>query len=90
MFSCTHCEKEFTIKSRLMNHRKQEHKNKIKVCINSTNGLCKFESDCWYKHEDIENENININGSKNQEIFDKIFDMMEKCTNRIVNIEIKC
>ena len=68
MFSCTHCEKEFTIKSKLVNHRKQEHKDKIKVCINSTNGLCKFKSDCWYKHEDIEDRNRNEN--KNQETFD--------------------
>ena len=36
-------------------------------------------------HDDIENENVDEN--ENQELFDKIFDMMEKFTKRIENIE---
>ena len=37
-------------------------------------------------HENV-NENVNENGNGNEEVFDELFDMMEKFTQRIVNIE---
>ena len=46
---------------------------------------------CWFNHN--ENESMNENGSKensndmNQEVIGKLFEMMEKFTHRIVQIE---
>ena len=76
---------KFQIKSKRMNHRKKEHKPKIKVCRNSSNGLCKFNSDCWYRHEEYQGETKNKN--ENQEVLDKIYEMMKMFTNRNVNTE---
>ena len=83
MLRCTFCEKEFPIKSELMRHRKKEHSSKIKLCFKSVNGECLYQNNCWYKHE----ENQDHTENQNQELFNKIFDMMEKFTHRIVTIE---
>ena len=66
-----------------MKHRKKEHSSKVKLCVNSTNGECLYNLNCWYKHEEIEDNDTN----QNQVLFNKIFDMMEKFTHRIVTIE---
>ena len=83
MLRCTFCEKEFPIKSELMRHRKKEHSSKMKLCINSVNGECPYKSNCWYKHE----ENQDHTENQNQELFNNIFDMMDKFTHCIVTIE---
>ena len=85
MLKCTLCAKEFPIKTELMKHRKKEHSSKIKLCVNFLNGECPYNRNCWYKHEEIKDQTDDQNG--NQELFNKIFDMMEKFTHRIVTIE---
>lgn len=84
MFKCAFCDKEFHIKSELMNHIKRKHKSKVKKCYKSANRECKYDN-CWYMHDDI--ENVVENENENQELFGKIFDMMEKFTQRIADIE---
>ena len=64
-----------------MKHRKQEHKEKVKKCIKSISGECHYNINCWYEHDETETEN------QNQELLNKIFDIMEKFTHCIVNIE---
>ena len=66
-----------------MKHRKQEHKEKVKKCIKSISGECYYNINCWYEHD----ENETVNQNQNQELFNKIFDIMEKFTHCIVNIE---
>ena len=70
------------LKSELMKHRKQEHVTENKTCLKAEKGICKFGKKCWYLHEDIANEN-----NRNQEVFETVFDMMDKMTHRIVNGE---
>ena len=66
-----------------MKHRKPEHKEKVKKCIKSISGECYYNINCQCKHD----ENETVNQNQNKELFNKIFDIMEKFTHRIVNIE---
>ena len=53
----------------------------VKECKNKE---CRFgEQSCWYHHAN----KVNLEKKDNQEITEKIFNMMETFTNRIVNIE---
>ena len=83
MLMCTFCDKEFHIKTDLMNHRKYEHEEKMKSCKKASRGECPYNTNCWYKHKEVEI----VNQNQNQEMFDKLFEIMEKFTHRIVNIE---
>ena len=56
-FKCGYCGQDFKIKSEFMLHRKCEHNDAVKVCINHLNGKCQFGDKCWYNHED---ENMNV------------------------------
>ena len=56
MLKCTFCAKEFPIKTELMKHRKKEHSSKIKLCVNILNGECPYNRNCWYKHEEIQDQ----------------------------------
>ena len=52
-------------------------------------GICKFGADkCWYSHKNNDKYAYQEK-SNNQEIFDKLFQMMEKMTDRILYIENK-
>ena len=52
---------------------------------------------CWYNHnnEELENENednakmINKNGNETEDVIQRIMQMMETLTKRIMDIEIK-
>ena len=67
MFKCAFCDKEFPIKTDLMNHRKKEHKLNVKQCMKARSGECNYNMNCWHTHEEVENVN------QNQELFDKMF-----------------
>ena len=82
-------------------HRKQHHVELVQSCRQYRLGTCKYASDkCWFRHSDttesITNKNEeNVNeGEKseqiikyNQEVIEKLFNMMEKMTERIVQME---
>ena len=58
-FRCRHCEKEFTLKSNLMSHRKSEHPNTVAPCRNYLEGHCNRGYDsCWWNHKDGEQAKI--------------------------------
>ena len=88
-FSCNLCDKTFESRANLMKHQKIEHEDTVNTCNHAKKGTCHFGSEnCWFRHD----EPVITNGDKknienNQEVIEKIFDMMEKFTDRIVHIE---
>jgi hypothetical protein len=91
-YSCNLCAKTFQIRANLMKHQKIDHEDTVNTCNHALKGTCHFGSEnCWFRHE----EQVITNGDKknmnnvenNQEVIEKIFDMMEKFTDRIVHIE---
>ena len=82
-FKCSKCEQVFETRPDFMLHKKKDHSESIPICREALNGTCKFgKINCWYNHEN-ENEKSNCT----EEVFDKLFDMIEKFTQRIVQIE---
>ena len=69
-----------------MNHNKDQHTDTVPFCRQFDN--CMFGARCWYKHdlENVKNGEMN-NSNTNNELIKKLIDMMEKFSNRIVNIE---
>ena len=91
-YKCKACEEVFKVKSEFMKHRRHEHVESVPLCRDASNGSCQFgKVKCWFNHqeEEIPNGNRNMeNGMNvNQEVIDKIFDMMENFTRRIMEIE---
>ena len=88
-YTCKICEQVFKFKAEFMKHKRHEHVESVPVCRDALNGTCHFgNTKCWFKHEEIENFDGNENGNNfNQEVIDKIFDMMENFTKRIMEIE---
>ena len=75
-----------------MHHKKQQHSKNIPLCLEAINGTCRFGSNnCWFDHNqtEIRNQNkiLTMSNDENQDIMQKILDMMENCTTRIVQIE---
>ena len=73
-----------------MKHKKEQHIEIIPICKNSKNGSCMFGPlNCWFNHTNIhENQKNHINNDmENNEMIRKLFDMMEKFTNRLMKIE---
>ena len=50
LLKCHNCDQTFRIKQDLMQHRKSEHFDKIRVCKYFNDGNCSFNTSCWYKH----------------------------------------
>ena len=98
-FKCNNCDKVFVNKFEYMHHRKQDHKESVPQCKKGMGGTCWFgPKNCWFQHEERQISNENGNNKEemneaimntNQEVIEKIFDMMEKFTKRILLIEKK-
>lgn len=94
-FKCNYCEKVFDNRYEFMHHRKLEHAQSVPHCKKANSGTCWFGArNCWFLHEadtSIQNGNKeNLNGNNyNEEVIQKIFDMMETFTTRIVQLEQK-
>ena len=57
------------------------------MCRNLERRKCKFGDNCWYKHtNEIENKNTIESLENSSELIQKLFDMMEKFTQRIMEI----
>ena len=91
IFECTSCDKTFPVKAKLLHHRKNTHLDSVQNCSNMISGFCKYGSEnCWFKHGDFANNDKNDNNEKlneNEEVIEKIFQMMEKFTKQIVEIK---
>ena len=98
-YKCSICEKEFKIKSVFMYHRKTEHSETVPICKHEITGSCQYGfQNCWFNHNKAQidenesiNENINENNfmknNQNNEIMQKLVEMVEKYTQRIVQLE---
>ena len=51
-YKCRICGNIFETKHSFMTHRKCDHNEEVKECMNYMNGVCKFEKHCWYIHSD--------------------------------------
>ena len=81
-FKCSICDEHFKTQSDLMKHRKSGHADLIKECKNAN--ACPFKKHCWYKHEEIDN---NENNDKNANIIQKLFEVVEKFTEKVTRLE---
>ena len=77
-----------------MQHKKIDHKQRVKNCKNESNGSCIYgKNKCWFKHKETEEINgtekdhDKIEHNENREVIQSIVKMMETLTERIVNIE---
>ena len=59
-FKCKFCDKMFHFKRELMIHSSNMHKENVAVCWNFQTGWCDYQNDCWFSHEEKE-ENIKCN-----------------------------
>ena len=57
-----------------MKHRKKEHGNLIEKCKN--NDTCSYKKECWYKHEEIDNNGYEEENKK-ENIIQKLFEVVE-------------
>ena len=49
--SCNFCDENFTTKHNLMMHNKRQHRDKVSLCWNSSQGACTFGDElCWFIH----------------------------------------
>ena len=88
-FECNSCDKKFANKNKFLHHKKSQHKESVQACRSLQAGKCKYRNEkCWFNHngsiENIEDEN---DKKVNVEVIEKIFQMMEKFTNQIVEIK---
>ena len=87
-------EKDDSALCRDLKHRKRFHEENVPACKNEKNGTCTYgNQNCWFKHS--ENEDINKNEEngnskiEKDEVVQRLFQMMEKLTERIFQIEKK-
>ena len=84
---CNICGKVFTTLNQFLNHKKIEHVASVQQCTHEKNNSCPYGAKkCWYLHSLPENNEVN---NVNQEVIEKIFNMMEQFTKRILNLENK-
>ena len=85
-FNCNLCEKIFENINDLLHHKKREHVTRVKECNNSVDNTCRFgDQHCWFRHDNQKKVVIN----DKQDVTEQIFQMMEKFTQRILDIENK-
>ena len=79
------CGKVFTTLNQFLNHKKIEHVTSVQQCKHEKNNSCPYGTQkCWYLHSLPKNNEVyNVN----QEIIEKIENMMERFTERILNLE---
>ena len=93
-YPCNQCEKVFSTQTDIMEHRKKEHKQHVQFCRNENNGICIYGfQKCWFRHENKQAKNKNETDEKdikeNKEVTQKMFEMMETITQRVIQIEAK-
>jgi hypothetical protein len=88
-WKCNLCDNEFRCQSELLRHKKEDHGHLVQMCRNEVNGKCIYGSqDCWFRH-DIRESAFESETSRNEknEVIEKVFGMLEKMTQRILQIE---
>ena len=93
-YPCNQCEKVFVTQTDIMEHRKKHHKQLVQLCKNENNGTCIFGfKKCWFRHDNEQTNNKNKKHEKdieeNKEVTQRMFEMMETITQRVIQIEMK-
>ena len=95
-YRCRICEKVFRVRFEFMQHRNQHHLETVPTWRDTFGGTCKFgRVKCWFNHDETDSSNANRNTENanndnvNQEVLDKMFNMMEDFTQRIMELENK-
>ena len=93
-FKCNTCELDFNCRPDYQKHRKHKHIEMVSNCKHEIKGECVYGEDkCWFKHQSKSKVNCNktetIENMENEDriILKKLFDMVEKITKRVVEIE---
>ena len=91
-FECNSCNKTFKVLAKFLHHRKIKHSDSVQACKKQLSGTCKYGSEmCWFSHRDLANsaksENSENEQNTNETIMEKIFQMMEKFTQQIVEMK---
>ena len=87
-FKCNICGHVFKTKNETHHHHKHKHVNSIPECKNSSQNKCSYGADkCWFRHNETDDQEKYQIQNQNHEITEKLMKMMEKFTERIVNIE---
>ena len=82
---CNFCDKTFSVLPELL---KQEHRLVVPQCRNICNGTCKYGSiNCWFNHDNLDTNENDRFIKENNEVNQKLFEIMEKITERIVKME---
>ena len=83
---CGVCDEKFVVKSDYMKHKKNQHPTNTSICKKYKEfSSCQFGDKCWFIHKDS-NESMN-NSTLNNENTEKLFEILEKFTERIVILE---
>ena len=86
-YNCTLCGKIFSVQAKLLAHRRKYHTNSVNTCRNLSSGTCKYgELKCWFNHNEDKNE---YKSSENEEVIERIFKLMEKLTQQMVDMKEK-
>ena len=83
LVNCSFCGKDFESISNFMKHKKSEHKERVKLCKNNIKGNCSYLENCWFIHEHLEKNEK----EDNNEMMQKIFDIVEKYTKKVNDFE---
>ena len=75
------------MKSDFMKHKNFQHQNNVTLCMSYNEDFCcRFGNNCWFKHEDSDHEAM-FEDEHNNETTEKVFNILEEFTKRIVLLE---
>ena len=86
---CKICDKIFPNKSEYHIHRKQNHTALVTPCFRAQHDNCKYGDElCWFSHDERKQiNNAETTGKDEKEVLQRIFEVMEKMTERIAELE---
>ena len=78
---CKICDKNFPNKSEYHIHRKQYHRSLVTPCLKAQNDNCTYgDKSCWFSHDETNQSNKAETTADQQEVTQRIFEIMEKIT----------
>ena len=66
-------------------HRKSDHIENVQICKMYKEGNCTFGEHCWFSHESTENKKEEK--ENNDKIIQKLFEVVEKFTEKVITVE---
>ena len=66
---CFICNEIFETKSQMMQHRKREHRDKVRSCVNYLQNKCDFLSQsCWFLHDDDDDKEMEVENNEKEQV----------------------